>query len=222
MGAAMRSFRMDKRSAQDLSDRLVAIWLPGPDGRRPAYGGVELLQTDPAWRSNLLFFEYFNGDDGAGLGASHQTGWTGLLAHLVMRRYQKDIQPRTGLDSGKKPALIDEIASNPKIATYFDLSLQHASVELLRAMRRPGGAERYVELLDQIRSAAPEAATRSSFIVGFPGETEAQVEELAEFLEAAELDWAGFFPYSPVKFNLPPMEVSTKRLPWCSALFCTQ
>ncbi len=96
-----------------------------------------------------------------------------------------------------RPSLIDEIASNPKIATYFDLSLQHASVELLRAMRRPGGGERYVELLDQIRSAAPEAATRSSFIVGFPGETEAQVEELAEFLETAELDWAGFFPYSP-------------------------
>jgi ribosomal protein S12 methylthiotransferase RimO len=96
-----------------------------------------------------------------------------------------------------RPALIEEIASNPKIATYFDLSLQHASVELLRAMRRPGGGERYVELLDQIRTAAPEAATRSSFIVGFPGETEAQVEELAEFLETAELDWAGFFPYSP-------------------------
>ncbi len=96
-----------------------------------------------------------------------------------------------------RPALIAEIAENPKIATYFDLSLQHASVELLRAMRRPGGAERYVDLLEQIRAAAPEAATRSSFIVGFPGETEAHVEELAEFLETAELDWAGFFPYSP-------------------------
>lgn len=96
-----------------------------------------------------------------------------------------------------RPSLITEIATNPKIATYFDLSLQHASVELLRTMRRPGGAERYVELLDRIRSAAPDAATRSSFIVGFPGETEAQVEELAEFLETAQLDWAGFFPYSP-------------------------
>jgi hypothetical protein len=72
--------------AQDLSDRLVAIWLPGPDGRRPAYGGVELLQTDPAWRSNLLFFEYFNGDDGAGLGAMHQTGWTALVADLIIDR----------------------------------------------------------------------------------------------------------------------------------------
>ena len=72
--------------AQDLSDRLVAIWLPGPDGRRPVYGGVELLQTDPAWRDNLLFFEYFNGDNGAGLGAMHQTGWTALVADLIFDR----------------------------------------------------------------------------------------------------------------------------------------
>lgn len=70
--------------AQDLSDRLVAIWLPGPDGRRPVYGGTELLQSDPAWRDNLLFFEYFNGDDGAGLGAMHQTGWTALVADLIL------------------------------------------------------------------------------------------------------------------------------------------
>ena len=70
--------------AQDLSERLVAIWLPGPDGRRPVYGGIELFQSDPAWRDNLLFFEYFNGDDGAGLGASHQTGWTALVAELIL------------------------------------------------------------------------------------------------------------------------------------------
>ena len=95
-----------------------------------------------------------------------------------------------------RPSLIEEMAENPKVATYFDLSLQHASVELLRAMRRPGGAERYVEMISQIRTAAPDAATRSSFIVGFPGETEEQVEELAEFLEEVRLDWAGFFPYS--------------------------
>ena len=95
-----------------------------------------------------------------------------------------------------RPALIDEMVSNPKIASYFDLSLQHASVELLRRMKRPGGAERYVDLLGQIRSASPDAATRSSFIVGFPGETDNHVEELAEFLEEAKLDWAGFFPYS--------------------------
>jgi hypothetical protein len=70
--------------AQDLADRLVAIWLPGPDGRRPLNGGVEKLQTDPAWKDNLTFNEYFHGDNGAGLGATHQTGWTALVADLIL------------------------------------------------------------------------------------------------------------------------------------------
>ncbi|MGH8928643.1 MAG: 30S ribosomal protein S12 methylthiotransferase RimO [Acidimicrobiia bacterium] len=92
--------------------------------------------------------------------------------------------------------LIDEIVTNPKVASYFDLSLQHSSEELLRAMKRSGGRRRYLELIERIRAADPDAALRSSFIVGFPGETDQQVEELAEFLEEARLDWAGFFSYS--------------------------
>ena len=56
----------------------------GPDGRRPLYGGTERLQTDPAWKDNLLFNEYFHGDNGAGLGATHQTGWTALVADLIL------------------------------------------------------------------------------------------------------------------------------------------
>ena len=95
-----------------------------------------------------------------------------------------------------RPALIEEMATNPLIMPYFDLSLQHAVERLLRAMSRPGGGSRYLDLISQIRSSAPEAALRSSFIVGFPGETEDDVETLAEFLQAARLDWAGFFPYS--------------------------
>lgn len=95
-----------------------------------------------------------------------------------------------------RPALIAEIASNPKLVPYFDLSLQHANGELLRAMKRPGDGERHLSLISDIRAAAPEAATRSSFIVGFPGETDEHVEELADFLQEARLDWAGFFPYS--------------------------
>jgi len=92
--------------------------------------------------------------------------------------------------------LIDEMAGNPLVADYFDLSLQHSSERLLRGMRRPGSGERHLALIDRIRTAAPHAALRSSFIVGFPGETEDDVEELADFLETARLDWAGFFPYS--------------------------
>ncbi len=96
-----------------------------------------------------------------------------------------------------RPSLIAEISTNPKVATYFDLSLQHASGRLLRGMKRPGDGERYRALISDIRRSAPEAALRSSFIVGFPGETEDDVEELAAFLEDVRLDWAGFFPYSP-------------------------
>ena len=70
--------------AQDLADRLVAIWLPDPDGRRPVYGGTEKLQSDPAWKDNLTFNEYFHGDNGAGLGATHQTGWTALVVDLIL------------------------------------------------------------------------------------------------------------------------------------------
>ncbi|MEE9299198.1 MAG: 30S ribosomal protein S12 methylthiotransferase RimO [Acidimicrobiia bacterium] len=102
------------------------------------------------------------------------------------------LYPREITDS-----LIGEMASNPIVAAYFDLSLQHASGRLLRAMRRPGDGRRHLELIDRIRQASPDAALRSSFIVGFPGETEDDVDELAGFLEEARLDWGGFFPYSP-------------------------
>jgi hypothetical protein len=72
--------------ALDLCDRLISLFLVGEDGRRPCFGWVERLQTDPAWKDNILFFEYFHGDNGAGLGASHQTGWTGVIADLILRR----------------------------------------------------------------------------------------------------------------------------------------
>ena len=74
--------------AQDLADRILSIWLRGDDGRRPLYGGTERFQEDPAWRDNLLFHEYFHGDNGAGLGASHQTGWTALVAKLITQSGQ--------------------------------------------------------------------------------------------------------------------------------------
>jgi len=69
----------------DISRRLSRIFLPGPDGRRPVAGGLELFQRDPHWRELLLFHEYFHGDNGAGIGASHQTGWTGIVAKLLQQ-----------------------------------------------------------------------------------------------------------------------------------------
>jgi hypothetical protein len=72
--------------ADEIGRRLVAIFLRGPDGRRPVFGGYPRFQSDPAFRDALLFHEYFHGDNGMGLGASHQTGWTGLVASLVLQR----------------------------------------------------------------------------------------------------------------------------------------
>ncbi|HKG26906.1 MAG TPA: hypothetical protein VKB09_14750 [Thermomicrobiales bacterium] len=75
-----------KQVATDLSNRLIAIFLRDRDGRRPVFGNNPLLQTDPHWRDLPLFYEYFHGDTGAGLGASHQTGWTALVAKLLDAR----------------------------------------------------------------------------------------------------------------------------------------
>ncbi|MGQ0811105.1 MAG: MGH1-like glycoside hydrolase domain-containing protein, partial [Nitrospiraceae bacterium] len=71
--------------AVELSRRLSHIFLRGPDGRRPVFGGAERFQHDPHWRDLVPFYEYFHGDNGAGIGASHQTGWTGLVAKLLQQ-----------------------------------------------------------------------------------------------------------------------------------------
>jgi hypothetical protein len=71
------------RIADDIARRLVSTFLRDKKGRRPLFGGTEIMQTDPHWRDHLLFYEYFHGDNGAGIGASHQTGWTALVANLI-------------------------------------------------------------------------------------------------------------------------------------------
>ena len=94
---------LDKVAA-DLQDRLISIFTEGPDGRRPCFGGTERLQHDPAWHDNLIFSEYFHGDNGAAIGAFHQTGWTGLIADVIRRRHGAvdpvgDAIRRIGLDA---------------------------------------------------------------------------------------------------------------------------
>ncbi|MEV7289409.1 30S ribosomal protein S12 methylthiotransferase RimO [Streptomyces sp. NPDC093252] len=95
-----------------------------------------------------------------------------------------------------RPGLIDVLTSTPKIAPYFDLSFQHSAPDVLRAMRRFGDTDRFLELLDTIRGKAPQAGVRSNFIVGFPGESEADLAELERFLTHARLDAIGVFGYS--------------------------
>jgi ribosomal protein S12 methylthiotransferase len=82
------------------------------------------------------------------------------------------------------------------VCSYFDLSLQHASERVLRRMRRGGSSATFLDLVQRIRALDPDAAFRSNFILGFPGERKADVRELEDFLEAARLDWVAFFAYS--------------------------
>jgi tRNA A37 methylthiotransferase MiaB len=95
-----------------------------------------------------------------------------------------------------RPGLIEAIAKTPGVAPYFDLSFQHASGPVLRRMRRFGDADSFLALLDRVRTLAPEAGVRSNVIVGFPGETEADLEVLTDFLVAARMDITGVFGYS--------------------------
>ena len=78
-GNAMNLFEV----AREIAHRLTAIFVRDEGGRRPVYGGTEKFQNDPHWKDHILFYEYFHGDNGAGIGASHQTGWTGCIAALI-------------------------------------------------------------------------------------------------------------------------------------------
>ena len=95
-----------------------------------------------------------------------------------------------------QPELLDAMAASPVVAPYYDLSLQHASGPVLKRMGRMGDHERFAALIADIRRRDPHAVFRSSFITGFPGETDEDVAVLADFLEEARLDWAGFFTFS--------------------------
>ena len=92
--------------------------------------------------------------------------------------------------------LIDTMAALPKVCKYMDMPLQHAHPEVLRAMLRPSNGERYLEIIEDFRARVPGITMRSTFIVGFPGETEEHVSYLQEWIERAELDRVGFFEYS--------------------------
>jgi hypothetical protein len=99
-GNMMNLFEVSK----EIADRLTRIFTRDENGRRPVYGGTEKFQTDPHWRDHILFYEYFHGDNGAGLGASHQTGWTGLVAKLIQLYGRLDAE--RALEVGKEAAFV--------------------------------------------------------------------------------------------------------------------
>jgi hypothetical protein len=86
--------------AEEISRRLSSIFLMNKDGRRPVHGGCQTFQEDSHWRDCLQFYEYFHGDNGAGLGANHQTGWTGVIARAL--HLFATLTPESCLEGGKK------------------------------------------------------------------------------------------------------------------------
>ena len=109
-------------AAQVLGDRLTRTFLRDKNGRRPVFGDAEKFQTDPNWRDNILFYEYFHGDNGAGIGASHQTGWTGCIARIIQANgaftvkdiYEHDVEAR-GIRMGQPQTVADEVAATASV-----------------------------------------------------------------------------------------------------------
>ena len=108
-----------------------------------------------------------------------------------------------------RPSLLQAMAENEKVAPYFDLSFQHTSPTVLRRMRRFGDSEKFLQLISQIRALSPTAGIRSNFIVGFPGESDSDFADLANFVSAAKLDAIGIFAYSD-EDNTEALDLSDK------------
>ena len=125
-GRMMNLFEVSK----EIADRLAKIFLTNEEGKRPVYGGTEKFQSDPYWRDLILFYEYFHGDNGAGLGASHQTGWTGVVAKLI--QLYGMIDAKQALEIGKHSAFAPSQITPKKEYETFEVPLpvpdQHESV----------------------------------------------------------------------------------------------
>jgi len=124
-------------------------------------------------------------------------GIVSLVRQLLERSGEYWIRPLYLYPDSFPLELVTIAREDPRLLPYFDLSFQHASPQVLRRMGRPGSSDQYLRLIDEIRSIEPDVVLRSSFIVGFPGETDQDQAALMDFLRRAELDWAGVFEFSP-------------------------
>ncbi|MBO8128204.1 MAG: 30S ribosomal protein S12 methylthiotransferase RimO [Peptococcaceae bacterium] len=131
-----------------------------------------------------------------GLDLSPPSSLSSLMRKLVTLQGLKWLRVLYCYPTGITDEFIRTIAEEPKICRYLDIPLQHASDNVLRRMGRPAGAVKNLYLIRRLRAEVPGIMLRSTFIVGFPGETEEDFQELLHFLEAAQFDHAGFFPYS--------------------------
>jgi ribosomal protein S12 methylthiotransferase len=138
------------------------------------------------------------------------------LAQIEELRWVRFLYAYPNKITGK---LLETIASHEKICSYIDVPLQHASASMLKHMKRGAGAEIFLKSIEKMRRTIPNLTLRTSFIVGFPGETEADFNELCEFVKAAEFDWLGVFSYSDedgaaayhLGDKVPPRQIERRR-----------
>jgi ribosomal protein S12 methylthiotransferase len=138
------------------------------------------------------------------------------LAHIDALRWIRFLYAYPNKITGK---LLETIASHEKICSYMDVPLQHASASVLKRMKRGGGSEVFLRSLEKMRKVIPGITLRTSFIVGFPGETESEFEELCDFVREAQFDWMGAFSYSDqeganaygLSDKLSPAEIERRR-----------
>ena len=138
------------------------------------------------------------------------------LAQLPDLRWIRFLYAYPNKVTGK---LLETIAGHEKICSYLDVPLQHASASVLKRMKRGGGAEVFLKSIEKMRRLIPDLTLRTSFIVGFPGETEKEFEELCDFVREAQFDWMGAFSYSDqegaraydLERKLPPREIESRR-----------
>ncbi len=210
---AIPSFRGRQRSRTADSILAEVAALAGGDGESPGVREVVLVAQDLASYGR----DRASGRGRAG-GGMPIVDLTRSVAALVERTRLLYLYP-SGLTDDLVSAVLDTGVP------YFDLSLQHVSRPLLARMRRWGDGERFLRRIAEIRRAEPAATFRSSFILGYPGETEEDHDLLLEFLAEAQLDWAGFFPFSPEEgthaVGLPdqvPVGLALERLGECAEL----
>ncbi len=138
------------------------------------------------------------------------------LAHIEPLRWVRFLYAYPNKITGK---LLETIASHPKICSYMDVPLQHASPSVLKRMKRGGGAEVFLKSIAKMRRIVPDLTLRTSFIVGFPGETEKEFDELCSFVREAQFDWMGAFAYSDqegagafsLEKKISPREIESRR-----------
>ena len=148
-----------------------------------------------------------------------QDGLAALLEQLAQIESLRWVRFLYAYPNKITPRLLEVLASNPRLCRYIDVPLQHASTEVLKRMKRGGSAEIFLKLIAKMRQEIPDLTLRTSFIVGFPGETEDDFQQLCDFVTAAQFDWLGVFAYSDEEGSpaflldgkVPPKEIERRR-----------